>query len=56
MLSSYASEILTEYANKNEWSVIELDLPRSAGGGRKIEVLTMNYSVDTIPENRPIAA
>ena len=23
--------------------MIELDLPRSAGGGRKIEVLTMNY-------------
>jgi DNA adenine methylase len=48
MLSSYPSEILTDYAQKQGWNMIELDLPRSAGGGRKIEVLTMNYKVETI--------
>jgi DNA adenine methylase len=48
MLSSYPSEILTDYAQKQGWSMIELDLPRAAGGGRKVEVLTMNYEVDTV--------
>jgi DNA adenine methylase len=43
LLSSYPSEILSEYANKNDWHVLEMELPRAAGGGRKIEVLTMNY-------------
>lgn len=46
MLSSYPSEILTRYANKYGWHMIEYDLPRAAGGGRKIEVLAMNYKID----------
>ena len=46
MLSSYPSDILTTYANLHRWKMIEFELPRSAGGGRKIEVLTMNYAVD----------
>ena len=46
MLSSYPSEMLTKYANLHRWKMIELELPRSAGGGRKIEVLTMNYESD----------
>jgi DNA adenine methylase len=49
MLSSYTSEILTRYANKYGWNIIEYDLPRSAGGGRKVEVLTMNYVTDSLP-------
>ena len=46
MLSSYPSEILTEYVRVYQWKMIEFELPRSAGGGRKIEVLTMNYESD----------
>lgn len=44
LLSSYPSEILTEYAEKNKWKMIELNMTRSAGGGKKTEVLTLNYS------------
>jgi len=47
MLSSYPSEILSAYALQHGWKVIEFELPRSAGGGRKVEVLTMNYEVST---------
>jgi len=43
MLSSYPSELLMEYALKNGWKVKEIEMPRAAGGGRKVEVLTMNY-------------
>ena len=43
MLSSYPSEILNRYAFQNNWKMIEYELHRSAGGGRKVEVLTMNY-------------
>ena len=43
MLSSYPSDLLSEYIRHNKWNTIELDLPRAAGGGRKIEVLTLNY-------------
>ena len=46
MLSSYPSDVLSLYAGKSGWTTIELDLPRAAGGGRKVEVLTMNYSED----------
>jgi DNA adenine methylase len=45
MLSSYPSNTLTKYALKQGWNVIEYDLPRAAGGGRKVEVLTMNYQI-----------
>ncbi|MDR2806244.1 MAG: DNA adenine methylase [Dysgonamonadaceae bacterium] len=45
MLSSYPSETLTEYTLKYRWNMIEYDLPRAAGGGRKVEVLTMNYPI-----------
>jgi DNA adenine methylase len=44
MLSSYPSELLTQYALQSGWNTIEYDLPRAAGGGRKVEVLTMNYN------------
>jgi DNA adenine methylase len=43
MLSSYPSEALTRYAIKYGWNMVEYDLPRAAGGGRKVEVLTVNY-------------
>jgi DNA adenine methylase len=46
MLSSYPSDILYQYVNRFGWNMIEIELPRSAGGGRKIEVLTMNYRKD----------
>lgn len=43
LLSSYPSDILSEYILQNGWKSIEIEMPRSAGGGKKIEVLTMNY-------------
>jgi DNA adenine methylase len=46
MLSSYPSAILSEYADKFKWHMLEYDMPRSAGGGRKIEVVTTNYPTD----------
>jgi DNA adenine methylase len=45
MLSSYPSEVLKDYAGRNGWRMMEFVLSRSAGGGTKTEVLTMNYSV-----------
>lgn len=48
MLSSYPSEILTDYAQRQGWNMIEFDLPRAAGGGRKVEVLTMNYEMNAV--------
>ena len=44
MLSSYPSEILSEYTTRNNWHTISIEMERSAAGGRKTEVLTMNYS------------
>jgi DNA adenine methylase len=49
MLSSYPSDILFEYARRSGWKTIELDLPRAAGGGRKVEVLTTNYDTNEAP-------
>jgi DNA adenine methylase len=43
MLRSYSSGILSEYVTKAGWRMTEYDLSRAAGGGRKTEVLTMNY-------------
>ncbi|MDR1258839.1 MAG: DNA adenine methylase [Tannerellaceae bacterium] len=43
MLSSYPSGILHEYTVRAGWNTLEYELPRSAGGGRKVEVLTLNY-------------
>jgi DNA adenine methylase len=48
MLSSYPSDILMEYALKFGWNIIEYDLSRTAGGGRKTEVLTMNYTAANV--------
>ena len=56
MLSSYPSDILSTYAGKYGWTVVELDLPRAAGGGRKTEVLTVNYKVDYVGEAYCLAA
>lgn len=41
MLSSYPSELLTERTATHGWHTVEVEQQRSAGGGRKIEVLTM---------------
>lgn len=43
MLSSYPSDLLTEYTASHNWHTLEVELPRSAGGGRKVEVITTNY-------------
>jgi DNA adenine methylase len=43
MLSSYPSDILAEYTERNHWHTINIDMTRAAGGGTKREVLTMNY-------------
>lgn len=56
MLSSYPSDILSAYAQKAGWKMIELDLPRSGGGGRKVEVLTMNYKENFIDESCALIA
>jgi len=56
MLSSYPSEILSLYIKKQGWTAIELDLPRTAGGGRKVEVLTMNYKTNYVREANSLAA
>jgi len=45
MLSTYPSEILSEYAQRNGWRMIEIDMHRSAGNGTKTEVITMNYDL-----------
>jgi DNA adenine methylase len=57
MLSSYPSELLSSYAAQAGWRMIEFELPRSAGGGRKVEVLTMNYDIkiDVASEKRTAA-
>ena len=56
ILSSYPSDILTFYSKKEGWKMIELDLPRSGGGGRKIEVLTMNYDMNYICDVNALVA
>jgi len=43
MVSSYPSDLLEKYVKMNGWKSIEYELPRPAGKGRKVEVLTMNY-------------
>jgi DNA adenine methylase len=43
MLSSYPSDVLREYATQRRWCMKEYVMQRSAGGGTKTEVLTMNY-------------
>lgn len=51
LLSTYPSEILTEYTQKNGWYSKELDMPLSASYNgnikrkRKVEVLTANYPI-----------
>ena len=54
LLSSYPSEILDEYTLKNGWHTKIFDKPLSAKKavtgkkrGRKIEVLTANYPLET---------
>ena len=55
MLSSYPSELLTERTATHGWHTVEIEQQRSAGGGRKIEVLTMNYDPSTLtPAPDPI--
>jgi DNA adenine methylase len=49
MLSSYPSDVLSEYATRNNWNLREYIMPRSAGGGKKTEVITMNYTVEQQP-------
>jgi len=46
MLSSYPSDVLSDYNAHNHWHSVNIDMTRSAGGGHKTEVLTMNYSLN----------
>jgi DNA adenine methylase len=43
MLSSFPSEILADYTQRFKWRTVNINMARSAGEGRKTEVLTMNY-------------
>lgn len=48
MLSSYPSDILTQYAKKYNWRIVEIKMYKSAGNATgidktKVEVLTLNY-------------
>ena len=43
LLSSYPSDVLADYTLRNGWITINIDMTRAAGGGKKTEVLTMNY-------------
>ena len=43
MLSSYPSELIDQYIDQNGWNTIEIEMQRSAGGGRKTEVITIKY-------------
>ncbi|MDR1672315.1 MAG: hypothetical protein LBS09_02455 [Bacteroidales bacterium] len=44
LLSSYPSEVLSQYVAKHGWTSNEIEMRKSAGGGTKTKVLTMNYS------------
>jgi DNA adenine methylase len=48
MLSSYPSGILREHATRHGWKMMEFTLSRSAGGGVKTVVLTLNYDVSSV--------
>src|SRR5690606_28882781 len=57
LLSSYPSDILTEYTKANGWSVIKLEQKVSVANGtgnpgkKKIEVLTANYDLKNPKDN-----
>ena len=48
LLSSYPSAVLREYTATHGWHHREIEMTRSSGGGRKVEVFTWNYD-----ENSP---
>ena len=52
MLSSYPSDVLREYADRHGWCVMKFVMPRSAGGGIKTEVVTLNYTTPTMVRKR----
>lgn len=57
LMSSYPSELLTEYTNDNDWYTMNIEQPVSVangtgkGGKRKIEVLTANYDLSNPKED-----
>ena len=50
MLSSYPSDVLSDYSIRNGWHTMNVEMTKSAGGGIKTEVFTMNYSVNLIQQ------
>jgi DNA adenine methylase len=56
MLSSYPSDMLDKYVKANKWTKIEIEMQRSAGGGRKTEVITINYDLTSEEVNKAKAA
>ncbi|MGI6341378.1 MAG: DNA adenine methylase [Bacteroidales bacterium] len=43
LLSTYPSNVSSEYVERNGWNMIEIKMHKNAGGGEKTEVLTYNY-------------
>lgn len=56
MLSSYPSDLLEQYIRLNGWRTVEIDMRRSAGGGVKTEVITINYEPPLSEEEAAQAA
>lgn len=60
LLSSYPSEILTEFTNVNSWHTLQFKQNLSAGGlkrkepKKKIEVLTANYDINSLHDRAQI--
>jgi DNA adenine methylase len=49
LLSSYRSNILTDYRTNNKWHFIELKMRRCVGKKQhKIEVLTANFDIKSL--------
>jgi len=45
MLSTFPSDILREYVERNGWRMIEINMHKSTGHSTKTEVITMNYDL-----------
>ena len=56
LLSSYPSELLSQYTAQAGWHTINIDMTKSSGQGKykssgtKTEVLTLNYDSDNVAQ------
>lgn len=49
LLSSYPSDVLTEFVERNGWRSLSVVMSKSAGsktGSQKVEMLTYNYDAE----------